>query len=448
MARPSVFEWDTSNTLITAPPAALQASGWHIGDIPPAAVENWAWNLIGQGLTFLASAPPTYDNLPAALADNVDDGDMFIVDEITDYQAGRLSSRTAIQGSAAGNDLIDVCTTGAHLLVFESGAAAAYRYVRPYGGSLTLATTYTKFTTGTNHRVISDGRYTVLLYGNLIEVFNAETGATIWHANHGAQLNDVCFVGTNRVLAVGAASSSKTARLWKIDDGTEETSFNHGGTLTGCCALQSAVFVVGLASSFASGATARRLYYNGSIFTAADTETGLSADSTATAWDAVWNQALSPGCLATDGRRLFLGLAHGATNLLEIRSPADGSLVVGYANTDYGASRVVCDQAYALVAGIDTGVPARGIVFFFDAQTAGLVARYVEEADTTTYCVATDGAGFVFAGREIAAAGSSLVQLYRGGRAQLFRRADAYSNNGGVNQGVSPWRNWLHRPSE
>lgn len=445
--RPTLFTWDTSNTNVMTPPAALIASGWHDGDIPPAAFENWAWMNIYLNLSYLQSAPPVYDSLPAALADNLVGGNTFIVKESCDYPALEEINSKALPNAASAYACIDVCSTGGHIIVFELGASAAYRYPRPYLDAISVITTYTKTSAGTNVRCISDGVYTVLAYGTHVECFNAITGASIWDKSHTAAVHDIAFLQDGNVLAVGnRTAGNETMRVYALADGTETvTAFDHGAHLYAVCVAGNAIYVAGAASSFASGATLRRLKWLGSSIRGYDTECGLTADTTGVCWDVVAANVVTSRCLCTDGRALYSGYDNTAAYAIDMRSCRNGQVyVTQYGTPNFDMQTLRIDQSF-VVAAYNMTAGGQGKVELFSTDALLPIAVYNAAAGISTYVAESDGAR-IFSGREIAAAGAALVYHYRPNRPQLFTRVDPYA--AGVAQYFGPWRTWLHRPSE
>lgn len=442
--RPTIFDWDSSNTNVDVPPGALIASGWHDGDIPPAGVVNWAWKTIGLNLAYVATAPPVYESLPAALADNVADGDTFIVDEVTGYPLCELNDTKSLPGAASAYPCIDVCSTGLHMVVFELGAAAAYRYLRTYTASLSLQTTYTKTSAGTNARCITDGTYTILAYGTHVECFNATTGASIWDNSHTAAVADIAFLGKDYVVVVGNRTAGNiTMRIYALTDGASAATFDHGAHLYAVCVNGNMIYVAGAASAFASLSTLRALRWTSASLKGYDTECGLTADTTGFCWDAVGTDVVSTRCLCTNGRSLYAGYASGATYAIEKISLAIGQpydQTYGSPNFDVQTLRI--DQDY-LIAAYNVTATGLGKVEAFDPVSMIPIARYTAAAGISIYVAETDGAR-IFFGREIAAAGQSLGYLYRGNRPQIFRRVDPYDTS--LTQSYGPWRTWLHRP--
>ena len=445
MARPTVFDWDSSNTNVDVPPGALIASGWHDGDIPPAGFVNWAWRSIAQNLDYLISAPPVYSNLPEALADNTADGDTFIVDEVSGYPLCELNDTKSLPGAASAYPCIDVCSTGARMVVFELGASAAYCYARPYTDSVSVLATYTKTSAGTNVRCITDGTYTILAYGTHVECFNATTGASIWDNSHTATVADIAFLGKDYVVLVGNRTAGNvTMRIYALTDGASAATFDHGDHLYAVAVHGYMIYVGGATSSFASGARMRALRWTGGTLKGFDTECGLTADTTGKAWDVVGTDDPAPRAMCTNGRLLFVGYNTGAAYAIEVRSFDRGILQRGvYATTIYNIGSLRCDQDYVIAAFTDPTSSDVGSVHVFDVRTQDTLGRYLAAAGISIYVAETDGAR-IFFGREIAAAGQSLGYLYRGNRPQLFRRVDAYAT--ALVESFGPWRTWLHRP--
>ena len=444
MARPTVFDWDSSNTNVDVPPGALIASGWHDGDIPPAGFVNWAWRSIAQNLDYLISAPPVYESLPAALADNADDGDTFIVDEVSGYPLCELNDTKSLPGAASAYPCIDVCSTGGHMVVFELGASAAYRYARPYVNSVSVLTTYTKTSAGTNVRCITDGTYTILAYGTHVECFNATTGASIWDNSHTATVADIAFLGKDYVVLVGNRTAGNvTMRIYALTDGASAATFDHGDHLYAVAVHGYMIYVGGATSSFASGATLRALRWTSGTLKGYDTECGLTADTTGKCWDAV-TDPVSPRCLCTNGRTLFSGYSSTASYQIDARSLINGqAYTTRYGSPNMDTQSLRCDQDYVIGAFTKPSSSDRGEIQVFHPDSLIPEGRYLAAAGISIYVAETDGAR-IFFGREIAAAGQSLGYLYRGNRPQLFRRVDAYAT--ALVESFGPWRTWLHRP--
>ena len=442
--RPTVFTWDTNGVNLDTPPAGLVANGWHDGDIPTAGEENWILHNIGLNLSYVATAPPVYESLPAALADNLVDGDTFIVDEVSGYPLCELNDTKSLPGAASAYPCIDVCSTGGHMVVFELGAAAAYRYARPYVDSVSLLTTYTKTSAGANARCITDGTYTILAYGTHIECFNATTGASIWDNSHTATVNDIAFLGKTHVVIVGNYTSGNLSmRIYALDDGTEDATFDHGDHLFGVAVLGNMIFVGGATSSFASGATLRALRWTSGTLKGYDAECGLAVDTTGKCWDAV-TDPVSPRCLCTDGRSLFSGYNSSASYQIDARSLINGqAYTTRYGSPNMDTQTLRCDQDYLIGAFTKPSSSDRGEVQAFHLDSLIPEGRYLAAAGISIYVAETDGAR-IFFGQEIAAAGQTLGYLYRGNRPQLFRRVDPYAT--ALVESYGPWRTWLHRP--
>lgn len=423
MSRPTTDPptWATSATAeITEPPSQRKTTGWTSGLIPPAGYWNWWMELVGEWLTFLKTAPPVYTDLGEAALDSAQ-GDVVIVDEHNGWTPGGSYANYETPGKAAGNDLTDIATYGPYLVIFEDGAGAAYRVAR--SDPATTVTTYTKTQAGTNRRVISDGVYVLLAYGNFIECFDVD-GSQMWSYDHGGSVKDLCFYRNYVVFVADPGTGGFTARRLQIDGGgTSDASFDHGNTLYACTASGSRVYVAGLHSTYASNASLRCL--TPTLYDATG-EGGVGSSSQA--WDV--DQATiqdEAGSLVTDDDHLYLGYAETAPVQLEVRSLSDGQVLADRVLTNFKVVKLAVDQDYLVAAMWDTAAGNQGQFAAFSKSMLGKVWYYDSIGATVVYAIATDGCA-VWGGISIPAGTRSFYRVYRGNRQTVFRRMD-YSDS-------------------
>jgi hypothetical protein len=421
MAKPSEINWaDGLSAIINIPGSTRRLNGWVPGsDVPPGGVVNWAWNTLSGWVTHLNGAG-TYTDLSDAI-DNLTEASglpierTFLLDEKdTDQVFGGTNLTAALVGSS---DTIAV--SGLAVLYSETGAGDPGEALQR--DIATAVQTYTK--TGlaaATTRIISDGRYVVMAYGNLVELFDAVTGVSQWVCDHGLTVADIAMDGT-RVYIVGftgGASGNRAARGIAIATGVAAWSYDHGGHLRSVATNGRQVFIMGDASSYGSKSTMRAL--NAMNGNDQNNESGsTAADLTGSAWSRVQADTGTGNMgLETDGRSLWLGhFSAAAPNQLERISCGDG-LVVASKALGESVFSIAVDQTY-LYAAYDKGL-GQGFISAFDKVTLEHVWSWRQPNNTSVTAVASDGAA-VFA-TCADPAGISIVRIWRGNRPALWRR--------------------------
>lgn len=399
---------------IDVPSTQRQANGWIAEDIPPAGEINWFWNLLAQWVGWLRQSAARYTKLEDAINDTVV-GDTVVLDE--NGSSDQLGSSYA-SGQGALN-MEDADTTGLSIILLPEATGNPYEVDRQT--MLTTVRTFVKTTAGvSNQRVRSDGYYVVAAYGQYIECWRRDTGASLWQRNLGATFSssDICIhrgevivVGTDSGAGVNVFSLSRSA-------GTISWSKNHGAAAQACCARGDLIFICGSASSFASGATLRALRFsNGADATG---EMG-TADTTSTTWNVV--QAVVQArrrTLATNGKFLFLGYSSTAAVQWEARSLANGGAVYSQAIAGYSTNTLAVDQDHCYWVGASGG--GIGRLFIFNGDGAGIVYRQDETA-VNLISICSDGTAFYLIRNNVGAT-AGIMRRYRDNRVGLWRRMD------------------------
>lgn len=418
MAKPEEINWangGTGSQLTPAPSDTKRLAGWAPFEPPPASFVNYFWNLIQRWFEHLNGAG-TQTDLSQAISDLTDGGAAiertFILDEKdTDQRFGT----TNVSITTTNNPAV-VAVTGKSVLYSEGNAADPGESISR--DLVTPIATYTKTggLTMVARRIISDGVVVAMCYNTFVELFDHDTGATIWLYDHAAAVNDIAMDGTHIYLVGAAGTGTHHARALVIASGgpTVTWSYDHGAELFSVATNGRQVFVAGAASIHASLATMRSL----EATTGNDllNEGGTAADTTLSAWDIIQPVPVDgPAKLATDGRSVWVGLPAGAAVDVERRWASAGGAVAETAVLTATVTSLTVDQKYLMVsAGI--------AVFAVEKQSLATFWLWKQTNSLAVSGVATDG-GAVFA-VSADAAGVALARIWRGNTPGLWRRVD------------------------
>ncbi len=397
--------WATSGTTTPEPSAQRQATGWEFRQSPPFNFFNWWMNRVYQWILHYSQSCARFDTLEDA-ADGLTPGQTGIVHE---YDLDEAPGTVDVSVNT-GVNVVSIDVSG-RAVVYAELAAGAIRAVARADLTTVLAT-YVKSNVGLNTVVRTDGRWTVLAYGNFVELFDAVTGASIWDYNHGAAVNDVCMDGTN-VYYVGATSGGIEARALAIATGLSVWAYAHGATLYACACNGNQVFIAGLASPSPSGATIRALQaLNGRD---AANEGGTGPCLLGIAWDDVQPVTQnSDGTLASDGRFLYCAYPAAAPAQVEVRGCYDGEVVASKVLPD-AASSIAVDGEFVVCCSF-----ASFQAWALDKRTLAMGWQWLHTA-ALAECATDGAAAFVCS---TTASGVSIARLYRGNRATLWQRVN------------------------
>ena len=318
--KPEEINWGGAVT--PAPSSTKRTLGWLFLDPPPFSFVNWFWNLASLWLQHLSGAG-TYTNLADAVLNLTAVGGgaterTFLLDEKDTDQAFGSTNLT----TTAPTIPLSIAVTGRSIIRIGSGAADAG--VGLQRDLSTAIATYAKSASIVATRIISDGVFVAIAYGDFVELFNHDTGASIWLYDHGGLVHDIAMDGTH-IYMVGAngttSPANKKVRALPIAASgvpVEVWSYDHGATVFSVATNGRQVFIAGSASSFSSAATLRAL--NAVNVNDFDNEGGTATDGTLSAWNIT--QAVpvaSQAKLATDGRSLWIALP--AAAIVDIERP-------------------------------------------------------------------------------------------------------------------------------
>lgn len=390
-------------------------------DIPPAGWVNWFWNLVGDWLTFLSTAPTVYDTLQDAYADTTA-GDIVIVDE-KDGSLGASPGESKASGLTAGIDVDALCCTGKSV-IYASGANLVELARDDFA---TVIRTYAPTVVGNITHVTSDGSVLVLIAGfRYVECLRLSDGVSLWtyDATAAFAIGTACIC-RNRYVVAGSNGAGDDVACLNLATGALYWSFNHGATVYGIAAAGARVFLAGHASGFASGATLRCLRLDTGA--AATNEGGAAVDATGTAWNQVQPDRQEHfNTLATDGRHLFCGMPLGAASQLEVRGCGDGEVLQSKVITNYDVQGIAVDQGFVFVVAATAG--ALGRTMAFDRTSFAMAWAWADPTYDHAF-VAADGTG-MFVGRAGLVAGQpALYRRHRGNRPTMFRRLDYTVDN-------------------
>lgn len=403
-------DWASASGAVVSEPSAQRiATGFESGQPLPAGQLNWILQRV-----------PTWSTLEAAYAE-LAEGDLAIVHE-NDRTSNPGDNED--DGPADGADCSDIVCTGDRVVYVTAGVNDPKLVTR--ANVTAVVRTFTRTFAGTTLRLATNGIKLVAAYGNYVECWDLDTGASEWTYDHGGLVQDVC-VWHDRVFFVGLiGTGTKYARAVWLDDGTLIWSFDHGGSLYACCANGGRLFVAGIASGHASLANLRAINaLNGYDATG---EGGVGTDVAYRSWNRVLATTTVGRRLACDHSALYIGFASGAANQIEVMSQGDAQIqIMTRALTGITVNRIAVDQDYVYLAAEDA--TPDGYLFALDRNT--LTTAWVTEFLLRPYTtVATDGCA-VFAGRGAIAGGEENFRRYaRGNRPCLFRRYAGSSSYG------------------
>lgn len=407
----SPFDWGTNAVAIGAPYAPARptdtqiAQGYPSGEPVPAEEFNWFLYMIGRGLL------PRFETLEDAVA-GMTDGSSAAIEQACLVDESDLTSApgTAHTTTDTGQNVNSVAVTGKSVVIMHDLSNGVISRERD---TTTAVATYTKTNAGNNSRVCSNGEYVALAYGNFVELFDHDTGVSQWVYDNGAAVSDICMDGTH-VYLVGQAAGAQ-AKALTLAAAAVTWSYDHNANLASVCTNGRQVFVAGAASGHGSAATLRAII--AADGTDAANEGGNGVDATGGSWDLTPNAITGNEQIATDGRCLYV-IDSGAAAHLTVRGCADGVTLTSRNISGLATERSISvDQDLVAVAWIDGA--GNDIVTTFRKFDLSMVWNW-QPAASTINSVATDGCA-VFAGIDTGG-GSSLIRIYRGNRAAVWRR--------------------------
>lgn len=413
--------WATSGTTTPEPSAQRQATGWEFRQSPPFNFFNWWMNRVYQWILHFSRSCARFDTLEDAVA-GLTPGQTGIVHE---YDLDQAPGTVNVPVDTGAN-VISLDVSGTAVVYAEVGAGNIVSVSR--ADLTTVLATYVKSNVGANLIVRTDGRRTVLAYGNFVELFDAVTGASLWDYDHGAAVSDVCMDGVN-VYYVGNTSGGIEARALSMATGASVWAYAHGANLNTCACNGNQVFIAGSASPSPSGATIRALQaLNGRD---AANEGGTGPCLTGVAWDDVQPVVQASGeLLATDGRFLYCAYSAAAPAQVEVRGCYDGEIVVSKALPST-LSSICVDHEFVFCCSTTTFQ-----TWALDKRTLAMAWQWLHTADI--FSAATDGAAAFAA--STTASGISLARLFRGNRATLWQRVDPADRHLPYRQLILPYQ--------
>ena len=416
------FSWGATATSLGLSHAPSRPNDTDIGDgyqseePIPAAEFNWLAAFIGR----MSVTTHVYTDAATAM-DTMSVGDLSFIDEYDGNQfPGSMVS--AADGPTVGGAILSCDTTGYRTVYLESGGVARMVKGRWTDANFTgtdRIVTYTLSSFTATARVIrTNGEYTVVAYDNHMEIFNAETGASIADINHGAAVNDVCLDGVNAYLVGAVGTGSKTVRCIALATGTSVWTYAHSTELFSCCTDGRRLFVAGTAHGSGSAATHRAL--EAATGNDAANEGGTAASTWPDIWDAALSNTVSVGqCLVTDGRSLWAGYDSGSSNQVEQIGTAAGVVQASFdiSGDTVGALAVDHECVFAITGTI--------LVCFDKNKFPNVRWTAVDDFNTVT----SDGF-MVTVGGAAGATGGALQRRYRRNRPCQIRKvtpADQYN---------------------
>jgi len=415
------FDWATNATAIGADHAPARptdtqiAQGYPEGEPVPAEEFNWALYMIGRGLMM------SFDDLAAAVQGMTDGaGDpveksCMVLEGDTDQEPGSLA--VAVD---TGSDVISIDVDGEYVFYAYNAAVDSYAVLRDLSNTGAPSVTYAPGTLGNNVQIVSNGKYVAIARGTSLEVYDRDTGTSIWTTGHTAAIYDICIDGTN-VYMVGATGGGVEARAFTLAAGAAVWTYAHGAALHSCATDGKRLFVSGLASPNPSLATMRCLVAaNGNDVL---NEGGTAADATGTAWDAIQATTITAGQrMTTDGRSLWIAYPAAAASEIERRSVADGTVMASVATAN-SVTGIAHDHELVLIV-TNSGLPNE--VRAYDREDLSMAWRYYNPhaAADIVEAVCTDGARVFFGSVGNTAPAPTIGRLYRGNRPSSWLRVD------------------------
>lgn len=418
---------------IVEPSASKQAEGWEFNEPVPYGWLNWFWNLVTSWLRHLASSSSRFEALENAINASVSlaAGDTFILHEDdSDDVPGTLVDSNLFSSAALGVVVGLDCTGASYVGIDLAGGASVTR-------DGTLIADYTPTNAGTPISVASDGDIVVIAYGQYVECYDHDTGASQWVYDHGASVHDVAISPT-QVYMVGEESTSVAARAIDRAAGTSDWDYDHGNDLYSVAYAGRVILVGGLASSHGSSATFRTIEAaNGKD--AADEGGNGTSDYAGVlgVYDGTIGSFTGPKQIVTDGR-LFAVRSDATTadKTIEVY----GLLGAGGAISNTVANEIVqlaMDQDLIYAATDD--LANTGEITAFAKHTMKPVWVYREPTSTEKGmgAVASDGAS-VLAADASAIGLTDTVRLRRGNKPAVWAITDPTTSTHAMRQLAIP----------
>ncbi len=393
---------------IFEPPDQKKTDGWVFNEPVGHDVWNWILKYTYQWILFFSETVGSYTDLQTAVEARAE-GDTFLLDEHDADKVPGSTKTTTVIGAA----VVSVAATGKSVLF--ATATAGYARGR---NTTTAVATYTPSNAGTVSRIFTNGEIVVLKYGNYIEAYTHDTGASLWSYNHGAAVHDVAIDSTQAYLCGEEGTGSFHVRAISILTGAAAWGYRHsagvGHSVRSICTTGQQVIFSGSASSYLSGASLRSITASaGHDFDAEGT--GVADTTTYLAWNVVQPTITGgSGMLQTDGIALYAAYYSAAAKQVEIRSLVNGVVVADLDLVSRGVvtNGIVVDHDGLFIVS-DAGSAPTVVIERLDKRTLARVWRRVQTVER----VVTDGAAlFGFSS-------TNLYRNYRGNRARIWRRA-------------------------
>jgi hypothetical protein len=422
----SPFDWGAVATATGEPHAPARpidaqiSQGYPDGQPVPAEEFNWLAYMIGR------SYMPVYDDLFDAVEGLTDTaGDPVeqscqVLENDTSTEPGSLV--TAVD---TGIDILAVDVDGQYVFYAEQGATNCFAVLRDLSNTGAPTVTYNPTFVGNNQAIASNGKYVALAYGNFVEVFNRDTGVSIWSLNNLSAVHDIAIDGENLYFVCDAGGAGNEAEAYTLAAGAAVWTYAHGQHLYSVATDGKRVYVSGVAVPAGSLASLRALVASNGFDAANEGGTGL--DTTGVAWDAIQATIITAGRkLTTDGRGLWIVYPVAAASEIERRACGDGA-VTATATAANSVTGIAHDHEFVYVI-INSAIPNE--VRAYDRNALDLVWSYYNPHGATdlTVCVASDGARVFFGAADVTGAAVTIGRLVRGNRPSLWRRTNPDDN--------------------
>lgn len=407
MTSTSPFTWgDTAPAGdVTEPIDAQKAAGYKKGQPDPHDEYNWLLQQLGR----LTRASGGFESLQDAV-EGLDAGDTGIVSETDlDGVPGQVDQERTMGWVPASIDV-----TGKSIVLADGGTTA----IAVERDTITTAiTSYALLLAGNIRRIISDGIHTAIIYGINVQLFNHDTGASVWTYTCGGGFtpNDVAM-DANLVYVVSSIPDAAGHYLLALDrtTGAKVWGYNHGSLLFTVATDGEQVYVAG-----ASGTGLNTVRALGTI--------GAGAGVVGWSTLAATVPALTGyGVLVCDRRRVYV--ASGTT--VYSLSRFDGSLLRSVNVSPVAGDTVRClaiDQSWLYVSMNSSGGADARRCWAHDKETLDRVWVHLKITGATTHLpqfIASDGCRLFVASNPLGSGGANVLKVIRGNRAAVWERVD------------------------
>tara|TARA_R110000824_G_scaffold30668_10_gene100646 strand:+ start:805 stop:2136 length:1332 start_codon:yes stop_codon:yes gene_type:complete len=414
-------DW-ASGGIILEPPVAKQGVGWELREFPPFNFVNWFWNRSAIWVQHFASVASRFETIEGAI--EIGPASPFALDGtclVKGDEAFTPGSVHTVDVTNLGAAAQVIAATGRSVVMQpgdpDGGAVAADVRSFRRDGSGTVIATYQIAATATV-RILADGVHVAYPQNNDLHVYDHDTGANLFiQALGGGTINDIAW-DDGFIYVVGTFGGAQIKKINRLT-GVTVWAFDHNAALESVAVYGDRVFVAGVASAHASGATIRSVRASDGFDTTGEGGNGTDNNQ----WNAVQGTLTTlPRMLAVDGRGLYVG----AGAAVEVRSPAGGE-VINTISAPFGNDirSIKIDHARLFAATSDRVFPVgSGALHVFDRDTLAQVWRYLQVGNDRVHDIATDGDA-VFVAQII---GNNVVpRLYRGTRTSWWQRVDPSS---------------------